>query len=112
MSDQDIVDMDNPFGMPEFEPGEDALERALHDIMATPQGRTLIWHVLGQTKLYDEGFSGNSTDIYDKGKRSVGLWLLAQINEMDPTAYPRMLLDVARQEQRAIQRANQQERTT
>lgn len=112
MSEHELVNMDNPFDMPEFTEDDSPLERSLEEILKTPAGRTFIWHVLGQTKLYDETFSGNSADIFEKGKRSIGLWILAQINELDPTAYPRMLLDVARQEQRANRLAEQQEQTS
>lgn len=105
----DEIDMDNPFGMAEFKEGDDPFERALTNVVATPEGRTLIWAILSQTKIYDETFSGNSADIFEKGRRSVGLWLISQMTDIDPTIYPRMLLDVARREQEANARANQQE---
>jgi hypothetical protein len=103
------INLDNPFNMPEFAEGDAPLERALTNVMATAEGRTLIWAILSQTKIYDENFAGNSADIFDKGRRSVGLWLIAQLNETDPTIYPRMLLDVARQGLAAEKLANQQE---
>lgn len=105
----EVIDMDNPFGMPEFKEGDDPLERALECLLNMPEGRAFIWAVLAQTKIYDETFSGNSADIFEKGRRSVGLWLIAQMTDLDPTAYPRLLLDVARQGQRAMKLAEEQE---
>ncbi len=107
---EDIVNLDNPFDMPEFEEGDDPLDAALSAVVKTPQGRTLLWAILGHTKIYDENFSGNSGDIFDKGRRSVGLWLIAMLTELDPTIYPRMLLDVAKREQHAIKLLAQKEK--
>ena len=104
------VNLDNPFDMPEYKEGDNELEMALQNVLATPEGRTLIWHLLGFTKIYDENFSGNSTDIFDKGRRSVGLWLLSNMNDADPTMYPRMLLDVAKRERAALGRLAAQEK--
>lgn len=105
------VNLDNPFNMPEFDPGnDDELVFAVKNVLSTPEGRTLIWHLLSFTKLYDENFAGNSTDIFDKGRRSVGLWLLSQMNEADPTMYPRMLLDVAKRERAELERLAAQEK--
>lgn len=93
-----IVNMDNPFNLPEDDTEEPAIYRALNNVMSTPEGRTVVWHVLGWCKVYNEAFAGNSGDIFEKGQRSIGLRLIATLNEIDPTMYPRMLLDVARRE--------------
>lgn len=105
------VNLDNPFDMPEFDANDsDAVEHALAAVVATPEGRTLLWSIIGHTKIYDEGFAGNSGDIFDKGRRSVGLWLIAIMTEANPTTYPRMLLDVATREQRETKRLEQMEK--
>lgn len=99
-----VVNLDNPFNLPEFNEGDDALTVALDKIMRTPEGRALMWGIISKTKVYNEDFSGNSRDIFDKGQRSIGLWIIALLTELDPTVYPRMLLDVAKQEQLEMKR--------
>ena len=101
--------MDNPFGMPMAEETEDLVVEALRTVVATPEGRTLLWAILGQAQMYTEQFHGNSGDIYEKGKRSIGIWIIDLMYETDPTIYPRMLLDVARREQRLQKLAEQKQ---
>ena len=96
------LDLSNPFGMPEFDGTErDGFSHALEMLVKTPEGRTLIWGGLSQAGIYRDEFNGNSRDTYEKGKRSIGLWLLSELDIVDTTVYPRMLLDVARRQQQA-----------
>lgn len=105
------IDYNNPFGMPEYEEGDNPLHEALSKVCKMPEGRALMWAIIGQTKIYSEDFSGNSRDIFDKGRRSVGLWLIAQLTEVDPTVYPRLLLDMANHEQREFKKLADKEQS-
>ncbi len=91
------IDLGNPFGLPEFDDEQDdMMSSALARVMKTPEGRSVIYMILEETGLYNATFAGNSMDIYMNGKRGVGLWLLAAMDDIDPTCYPRMLLDVTK----------------
>lgn len=96
----DIDELGNVFGMEEFVEGDDPMTTALAYILNMPEGRTLLYGIIAQANVYADDFNGNSRDIFNKGKRSIGLWLIGEIGHVDPTSYPRMLLDVARQAQK------------
>jgi len=66
------------------------------DVIKTPQGRALIWHFLSMCPLYSDTFSGNSRTFYEEGKRAVGLEMLGFLEDVDPTFYPKMLLEEAK----------------
>lgn len=107
----DQINLDNPFGMEEFVEGEDIFGRALANVAKTAEGRVVLWEILSRSHIYDDAFHGNSHDIFAKGKRDVGLWLIAYMNEVDPTLYPQMLLDVAKQAQRFDEQEAKKEKT-
>lgn len=64
----------------------------------TPQGRAFIWHLLSVCNLYDDCNSGDTNTYYMLGRRSIGLEILDILNDADPTAYPNMLLNAAKQQ--------------
>lgn len=62
----------------------------LKGILSTPAGKDFIWRLLGACGVYEESFTGNSTTFYKEGKRSIGLWVIKEINEADKNAYINM----------------------
>jgi hypothetical protein len=74
-----------------------AIEAAedLEAVLATPAGRRLIYRMLGECGVYRSSFSGNSGSFFQEGKRAIGLWLISEMEGVDVTAYPRMLLERA-----------------
>ena len=86
-----------------------AFHDALGALAKTQPGKALIWEILKKTRVYDATFNGNSGDIYNKGQRSIGLWLIEQMDAVSPTTYPQLLLDVAKAHEREAER--QQQRT-
>ena len=77
----------------------DVLIANVRQVAKTRQGKELLWHILGMCNLYSDGFSGNSRTFYEEGKRSVGLEILAMLEEADPLVYPLMLLEKAKETQ-------------
>lgn len=61
-----------------------------------PQGRKFIWAVLELCDIYSDVFTGNSHTFYREGRRSVGLELLAMLEEADPTIYPSLIMEHAK----------------
>jgi hypothetical protein len=59
-------------------------------VLSTPQGRRVVWRILGMTHLYKESFTGNSTTFYNEGQRSIGLQLLGELTAADPLAYVKL----------------------
>ncbi len=66
------------------------------DLLKMPQGKKLLWHILSMCGMYADTFQGNSRTFYEEGKRAVGLEILSFLEEVDPTFYPRMLLEEAK----------------
>lgn len=68
-------------------------------VLDTPAGRAVIIRILGECRVYASSISFGHADAsaFDEGKRAVGLWLIQQLNGVDHTAYPKLLLeDIAR----------------
>lgn len=63
------------------------------ELLKTRPGKDFIWHILSICNLYGESFTGNSQTFYLEGKRAVGLEILQVLEDSDPTAYARLLLD-------------------
>ena len=60
-------------------------------LMDHPQGRRLVWDLLGFTGIYRQVFTGNSETFFNDGKRVVGLRYLDLVNRHAPEQYTTML---------------------
>ena len=65
----------------------------LREVLKTGPGKNVIWNVLAKCGIYQDSFTGNSQSYYLEGKRAVGLEILADMEDVDPTAYARLLLN-------------------
>lgn len=63
----------------------------IFNVLATPSGRRFVWRYLTDCGIFKTSFTGNSETFYKEGQRSIGLKLLADVNEADPSAYLKML---------------------
>lgn len=73
----------------------DLLE-AFKAVLATPQGKRVLFWVLEQAAIYRDAFSGDSAPTnYMLGQQAVGRRLIGVMDEIDPRTYPRLLLDIA-----------------
>ena len=79
-----------------------AAEQAKADLRAvlqTPQGRRVLWRVLGRAHLFESGWSPDTAAVhFAAGERNVGLWLVHEINAADASAFIGMMQDAAQQE--------------
>jgi len=56
----------------------------LKDILSKEGGRDFIWRLLIQCGVYHTSFTGDAPHtFFNEGRRQVGLWALAEINEAD-----------------------------
>ena len=76
----------------------DKVIRATRKVLELDEGRDFIWEILGLTGLYTPSFTGNSTTFFNEGKRSIGLDLLALMNDADPQAYAKMQIEQSKLE--------------
>lgn len=64
---------------------------------STKAGERVIWHLLSICNVYSDCYSGDNDTFYMLGKKAVGLELIDLLNQGDPTVYPRMLLNAAKE---------------
>jgi hypothetical protein len=63
----------------------------LNSILKTPAGRRFIWKLLSKAGMFHVIFTSNAKlEDFNLGRRSIGLELLAEVNEVDTGAYPQM----------------------
>ena len=55
-------------------------------------GQRLIWRYLEMAKVFSSTFTGDLNTYFLEGKRSLGLQLLSDINEADPTILFKLLV--------------------
>lgn len=71
-------------------------------IMAEEHGRRFIWRVLERAGIYRTSFAGSSEQtFFREGERNMGLMLVAEIHEICPEMYSRMIKE-AKQNARRI----------
>jgi hypothetical protein len=66
----------------------------LKAILATPHGRRFFWRVLGQAGVLRTSFDhSGAVTAFNEGRRSIGLWAWAEMEESMPEAYTQMLAE-------------------
>ena len=64
----------------------------LRDLMDTDAGKVLVWDLLSFCELYNASPRGELTPYFE-GRRSVGVYLLELLNEVNPRIYPRLIIE-------------------
>jgi hypothetical protein len=97
-----------------FDLQDEALEKATQDLLRNAQFRVFLWWILENCNIYGMNISANSGMYIHEGQRSVGLKILDHINSVDPTAYPSMMLERAKNEllNRALEKDDGKDETT
>ncbi len=64
----------------------------LQAVLKTVQGRRLLWRILQAAQLHQHGFVPGDpyATAFHCGQQSIGLFLLAEIEEVAPSAYAQM----------------------
>jgi len=69
-------------------------EREVNDIrsmLGTTEGRRFLWRLMEKCGVYRESFTGSSETFFLEGKRSIGLFVIAEIMDAEPEAYLLMI---------------------
>lgn len=97
-----MSDLDEPIKVERKEVrGRLGRRRELEDvsfILSTLQGRRFYWRIMQRCGIHKLSFTGNNTTFFNEGERNIGLTLLADLEEADPSAYVKCLTE-ARQEE-------------
>lgn len=67
----------------------------LRAVLALPEGRRWLWRVLEQTAAFRASYDPESPIrmAFAEGRRSTGLWLLAEISQADHTAIANLMTE-------------------
>lgn len=64
----------------------------LRAALADPVASRVLWRVLERCHVYQTSFTGHgSRDSFLEGERNIGLWLISEMNEADPTGYANLI---------------------
>lgn len=68
----------------------------LEAVLRLPQGRRVMLRILERCGVYRNAFAPEAeTTALRLGEQNIGLWLIAQLEHVGPTEYPRLLLEAA-----------------
>lgn len=77
---------------------DDTLQ-AFKAVLATGPGKRVLFWLLEQAGIYRDPFGGtDQATNYTLGQQSIGRKLMAMLDQIDPRAYPQLLIDVADEE--------------
>lgn len=57
-------------------------DRDFCKVMATREGRHVLWKILDFTGPMKDGFTGNSTSFYNQGRQSAGKFLYGEMDRL------------------------------
>lgn len=95
-----MSDLPDPFAEDRVTEADQAVERdkrrkELEDfkwLMAHPQGRRIATRMLAEAGIYRSSFNhSGSVMAFNEGRRSLGLWLQAEIVEATPKGHMKLL---------------------
>lgn len=70
-------------------------------VLNSPEGRRVMWRLLGYCRVFAEVFADNPTQMaFNCGGRNVGLFLMNEITATDETAYFLMMREAHERERR------------
>ncbi len=76
-----------------FELRKEREAKELAEVLSTDAGKAVLLRVLGQANVYKTStkFGHQDASVFDEGRRSIGIWLIAELCSLDPMAYPDLL---------------------
>lgn len=72
----------------------DPLILDMKSVLTSPNGRRVIWHILGLCNLYSTPAIEVNNMLFEAGKRSIGLDILGILEDVDPSEYPKLCLEL------------------
>lgn len=75
---------------------QDELNKSIESLLSREDGRRVLFWLLEASGVYREAFTGKkSSRDYILGRQSVGRMVMAKIDQIDPRAYPKFLMEIA-----------------
>lgn len=74
------------------------LLHCVREVCKHSYGKEVLFYLLDGCGIYDNQFTGNSQTFFNEGRRSVGLELIALMEEANPRSYARLLLEYNKEE--------------
>lgn len=83
--------------------------RDLRHVLETKPGRRYLWRKLSEAGCFRQSFVPGEPDAttFNEGRRSLGLGILAEIHELDPSFYLQMMQEAKDAEQRSHEAATE-----
>lgn len=66
----------------------------LKELVKSPHFRRWFWHLLSQCRVWRDNFTGNSLAMKYQGMKYIGLYMIDQLDNVDPDAYITMIKEV------------------
>ena len=70
-----------------------AKQRVLKSLLQHPDGRVFLWGLLASCGVYQSSYTGDNATFFREGRRAVGLQLLEEIHNVDPSGYATMIVE-------------------
>lgn len=77
----------------------------LSDVLSTLSGRRVLWRLLGKCGVFESIMETSARIYYNAGKQDLGHYLLGEIAQADPNAYPLMMQDARKVEANIVEPA-------
>lgn len=97
------LDVNNPTDVDLITKRVEERERAWQDalalVIASPQGRRVLWNILDKSGMtaMETNVDHHARMAYTAGARDLALWLVREMGKIDPAAYPGMILEATRE---------------
>lgn len=66
--------------------------KALQQVLATPEGKVVLWDLLGFCRTFASVWEGGAKISYNSGQQDVGHYLMDRIIRADPAAFLEMMV--------------------
>jgi hypothetical protein len=73
---------------------KDLRKQELRDVsflLSSVEGRRFFYRYLVMSKVFETTMTGSSYTFFNEGMRNIGLSLMADLNEADPSAYSKII---------------------
>lgn len=68
----------------------------LQAVLSEAHGRRLLWMILERCGSFSNAFTGEEAPTnFRLGEQNIGLWLISLMDQVDPKAFPRLMLAMA-----------------
>ncbi len=72
---------------------EQELDLSTEFVLSEPRAREFLWWVLSQCNVYGAPHVVNGETGIHIGRRIIGVTIINQLNQINPTAYPEMMIE-------------------